>query len=191
MSDGPHRSLPLRRAWKRFAGRADNLSFTAQEVAEMVCPAIADDWRSEVRPGLVKAVASVLEEPTQQGLFACDMEELRRLRAGCDSPFAAAFCDAAKDVLSDGARGQEALENAIGSAFLDRSLCQVRSVEEHYLRKAGRDRAANVRARLEEAVKHASFGELAKVIAQGASTARRFEPSVRDGLDDGVQLCPQ
>ncbi len=90
----------------------------------------------------------------------------------------------------DGVRGSLALEQTIESAFLDRALCQIRSVEEHYLRKSGKDRSANVRARLQEAVQHASFGDVVRAIAQGARTARRFEPSVRDGLDDGVQLCP-
>lgn len=188
MSDGPHRSLPLRPAWKRFAGCADNISFSAEEVAEMVCPAVADDWRSEIRPGLIHAIASILDEPVQKGFFAGDIAEVARLRARCDSPFAAAFCDAAKDALLDGIRGTEALERAIESSCQDRSLCQVRSVEEHYLRKSGRNRAANVRTRLEEAVQKASFRELSKAIAQGVSTARRFDPPARDGLDDGVQL---
>jgi hypothetical protein len=178
----------MRHAWKRLAERADNSSFTADQVAEAVCPALADDWRAEVPASLVEAVASVLGEGTQAGLFAGDTDELGRLRVACDSPLAAAFVDAAGDVLVDGLRGPQAIEQAVEAALQDRALREIRSVEEHYLRKSPRARAVNVRARLESSVARASFDELARAISKGEAFVRRFKPVRRDGLDEGVPL---
>jgi hypothetical protein len=178
----------MRQGWKALAERADNPNFTPDQVAEAVCPALADDWRAEVATSLVDAVASVLGDGEQSGLFVGDADELARIRARCDSPLAAAFVDAASDVLVDGIRGPEAIRQAVEAALLDRSLRESRSVEEHYLRKSDQARAANMRQRLEGAVGLAALGDLARVIGQGASTARRFTPAKRDGLEEGVPL---
>lgn len=188
MSDGPHRSLPMRSAWKRLAERADNPNFTPEQVAEAMCAALADDWRKEVSPSLFEAVASVLGENEQSGLFGGDANQLGRIRGVCDSPLAAAFVENASEMLDDGIRGPEATVNAAEAALRDRALREVRSVEEHYLRNATQPRAANVRVRLEAAVGISHLGELARVIGQGAPTARRFAPAKRDGLDEGVPL---
>lgn len=188
MSDGPHRTLPMRPAWKALAERADNVNFTPEQVAESMRPALIGDWQAEVPKALVDAVASVLGDGLQAGLFAGDKEELNRLRAGSDSPLVAALVDAAGDVLADGGRGPEAIEQAVEAALLDRALREIRSVEEHYLRRSASGRAANVRARLEGSVAQASIGELARSIVQGVTAAGRFRPAKRDGLDEGVPL---
>lgn len=189
MTDGPHRTLPMRSAWKGFAYRADNQSYSAEEVAELVCPALASDWQSEVRPSLLHSATLILEESAQQGLFGNEVHEINCLRSSCDSPLAAAFCDAVKNVLIDGLRGPDAVEQAIRTSLVDRALCQIRAVEEHYMRRSDRVRASSVRLRLEEAVNCTSFDALVKAISSGLSIIRRFEPKVRDDLDDGVQLC--
>jgi len=36
MSDGPHRTLPMRRGWKRLAKRADKSAFNAEDVKDAV-----------------------------------------------------------------------------------------------------------------------------------------------------------
>lgn len=188
MSDGPHRTLPMRAAWKSLAERADNPNYSAEQVAEAVCAALAGDWRAEVSASLVQAVGSVFDDGEQSGLFTGDVEELARIRAGCDSPLAAAFVDAAADALADGLRGREAIREALEAALQDRALREFRSVEEHYLRKSPQARAANVRGRLESALGLAAVSDLARTITQGASTSRRFMPAKRDGLDEGVPL---
>ena len=48
MSDGPHRSLPLRPGWKRTAERADTPAYEATEVTRAASRALEDDWRAEV-----------------------------------------------------------------------------------------------------------------------------------------------
>lgn len=46
MSDGPHRSLRMKRGWQRVAERADNGAFGVDEISNAVIPAL------ERSPGL-------------------------------------------------------------------------------------------------------------------------------------------
>lgn len=188
MSDGPHRTLAMRPAWRRVAERADNTSFGQDEIAEAMCAALAGDWRAEVPEAVVGAVASVLGDEAQPSLLAGDARELDRLRANSGAPLAAALVDAAGDLMTEGARGRAAVEAAIGSALLDRALRECRSVEEHYLRRSTAPRGAGVRDRLEKAAARAQVRGLARDIARGLATAKRYKPAKRDGLDEGVRL---
>ena len=48
MSDGPHRSLPMRKPWKDLAMRGDKAAYSASEVAEAATNALASDFKMEV-----------------------------------------------------------------------------------------------------------------------------------------------
>lgn len=48
MSDGPHRSLPMRRAWKKVAERAANPACAPEEIGNALIPALAQDWNDDV-----------------------------------------------------------------------------------------------------------------------------------------------
>ena len=187
MSDGPHRTLPMRPSWRKLAERADNDSFTAEQVAEAVCPALASDWRTEVSDATLRAVATCVGDSPQLGLFA-SQAELIRLRAQCGSPMAALLVDAACDAVADGLVGREAVEKAVADALSERALRGSRQVEEHYLRNGSNRRATKVRSRLNACAGAAGIAALASSIAQGTSTARQFKPTKHDGLDQGVAL---
>ena len=62
MSDGPHRSLPMRRPWKTVAECADNAAFEVDEIREAIVPALEQDCRREMRreflDGLCRVVRS-------------------------------------------------------------------------------------------------------------------------------------
>jgi hypothetical protein len=60
MSDGPHRSLRMRTAWKKLAERADMPNRPPAEVEEAVCPALAADWRNEISDRLLPELRSAL-----------------------------------------------------------------------------------------------------------------------------------
>jgi hypothetical protein len=48
MSDGPHRSLPMRLGWKRVAECGDNRAFVSEEVSEAIVPALEQDCHAEM-----------------------------------------------------------------------------------------------------------------------------------------------
>ena len=68
MSDGPHRSLEMRRSWKKLAERADNNVSTQEDVREALEMALERDWRLEVPVILYRRVESILHD-TQISLF--------------------------------------------------------------------------------------------------------------------------
>jgi hypothetical protein len=59
MSDGPHRSLPLRKAWKELAKRGDQGTYDAEQVAEAAAGALASDFKNEIKWSLVDALKSI------------------------------------------------------------------------------------------------------------------------------------
>ncbi len=69
MSDGPHRSLPMRRRWQLVAERADKRSYTVAEISDALVPALEQDCRDELSPEFIAGLRRVAEEPS---LFSDD-----------------------------------------------------------------------------------------------------------------------
>ena len=65
MSDGPHRSLPLRRAWKKVCEIADGRAHALEEVVERIPAALAADAKGEISEGLLRSLRRILtsEQP--------------------------------------------------------------------------------------------------------------------------------
>lgn len=63
MSDGPHRSLPMRPPWKRVAHWADKEAFSVEDVRASVEVATEQDCR-EIRSEFLADIRRVAEEPT-------------------------------------------------------------------------------------------------------------------------------
>ena len=66
MSDGPHRSLGLRRPWRKLAKLCDNAAYAPAEVTHAATAALVSDF-NEVSAALLKALKSV---------FACEGNSL-------------------------------------------------------------------------------------------------------------------
>lgn len=186
MSDGPHRSLPMRPGWKKVAEYADNEAFASDELCDAVVSAVERDWRKDISPGLVACIQDVLGVAT---LCSKDtvraVEELRPSVAGC--PMGNALLDHLAYVISDGKSGDAALREAVICTLTDWSARCARQVEEHYLRESNAANTKNVRGRIEEAIQKAHFADLAvHLLDPNAKQARQLKK--RDGLDDGVQL---
>ncbi len=67
MSDGPHRSLPMRNGWRKLAERAANTNFEPTEISEAIpIPiAIKDDWYAEGCDQTVRELRNILEDNRQ------------------------------------------------------------------------------------------------------------------------------
>src|SRR5437879_3390378 len=81
MSDGPHRSLPMRPAWKRVAECGDNRAFAPEEVAQALIPALEQDCRDEMTPQFIDTFCGVYQSIFKDQL-ATELEALRTA-AGC------------------------------------------------------------------------------------------------------------
>src|SRR5688572_11844958 len=83
MSDGPHKTLPLRKHWKDAAERAAKSAFSPAEVCEAVPIALIKDFVAEAP---LEAVAEILGSGQQAPLFTEDcarqLDEIRRACRG-------------------------------------------------------------------------------------------------------------
>ena len=189
MSDGPHKSLPMRRPWQRVAERADKRSYTAQEISRALEPALEHDWRKEVRPEFLSSLRRVVEEPSLfKETIASGIEALKpQASAGLERAVIerASFLTAVSQADLDGiAVIKEAVEGALQNAANQRAW----QVEEHYLREASSPRAANVRSRLAEGTDCTDFEAMAERFLGIAPRGPAKAPLRHTGLDDGVTL---
>lgn len=188
MSDGPHRSLPMRRGWKHVAERGDKPAFTTEDIAEAIVPALDGDCRAEVRPEFLQALTETFCEQDSQ-LFPVQIES--RLASMADE----AQCGLERSILENarynsehGATGVDALQSAAVSALTDRGMRGLLQVEEHYCRKSNQSRAQRVRERIQAGLGFADIKGFVRTLLRLDPRPIFRSPAKHDGLDEGVRL---
>lgn len=189
MSDGPYRSLPMSRSWKRLAEFAENVNFGGADMCAAAADALEKTWRKDVPDALMAGVCKVFLEP-QSGLFADqrleEIEALSRLAAG--HGIGRLFIDHAAMVVQEGHSGESGLIEATQRALTACGARASRQIDEHYLRKAPATLTRQVRERVWQALSAADRRALARLLCGlEAGTARRPSLKHKD-LDDGVPL---
>lgn len=186
MSDGPHRSLPMRRHWKNLAERAAKAAYSMEEVREALPFALQKDLREA-------PLASIREvfSGNQGSLFI--ESEIARLEAIRQSSVHSAaghiVIDCAVQAVAAGLTGETAYQAALENACDAQARSALRSVEEHYHREASARSAYYVRDRLDAARQQCDFKALAAGIAADAPSARGAAHLPRHtGLDEGPTL---
>ena len=187
MTDGPHRSLPMRRHWKDLAERAAKSVFSKEAVREALPYALKKDAR-EIP---LERVRDILGGGRQGKLFQEDrIAQLEDARNNCrGSALGNALINCAIEAVTDGLTGDKACGTALKNAFDEYTRNAFRGVEEHYQRE-GSDRSARfVRERLDAARRQCDFGGLASEIMSSDkpanSTARLPKHT---GIDEGPSL---
>jgi len=186
MSDGPHRSLPLRQHWRKLLERVVTPSFSSGEAVEALCNALINDLREAPVP----QVLSILQGDRQPSLFhENSVDQLEALRRGCPGSTAGnILLDCAIEANANGYAGQRAvemtLENTLEALFRSNS----NSIEEHCKRKEAW-RAMNVRTHLKAVWSNVAYSELASEIVSGKATSnKKVRMSKRTGLDEGPPI---
>jgi hypothetical protein len=188
MSDGPHRSLPMRRAWKKVAERVYNAAFPVQDIPDWFCRAVEEDCSAELPERLLRDL-SVYCLDRQPTFFeedrATEVSALRRQSAGLGT-LGGVLIDSVLQARAEGQFGENALRQAISNAVQDRVQRDLKSVEEHYYRRA-RTLDVDVRERLGQAAAQTSLDAVVSRLMniQPRPTVR---PDKHEGLDDGVPL---
>lgn len=131
MSDGPYRSLPMSRDWKRLAEFSENENFDRADTCAAATNALAGTWRNEVPVVVVKGIRGVFLEQ-QPGLFIdaqiSKMQALMEESAGYG--FGRLLTDHAVAVLNEGRCGEAGLVEATRralDAYSARAARQIRS----------------------------------------------------------------
>lgn len=188
MSDGPHRSLPMKRNWRSVAERADNPSFAVEEIGNAMVPALAGDCRDELSPGFIDNIRETVEEQ-ERLLIKDDIRSLAHaLRPEAGAGIGRRLIEIVALVSSADAPDLTALVRAMKAALAERAARCIRQIEEHYLRKSSASRANDVRARLEQAIASASLDVLARQILKIDDSRPARASAKRDGLDEGPNI---
>jgi hypothetical protein len=187
MSDGPHRSLPMRRGWKRVAERGDKRAFASDEVSDAIIIALEQDCHREMPAPFLDAAWRIFSDP-EPSLFAVQISpQLETLRQLAGPGIGRLVLEQAILVAERGKTGMAGLVEAMTNALTDRAAKGARQVEEHYCRESTTPRAKRVRARIEEGISGAVVDRLARRILKVEQT-HGLRPTMRQGLDDGVKF---
>ena len=188
MSDGPHRSLPMKPRWRTVAERAYNRAFELDEISTAIMPALAKDCHDEMSPRFID-ILRVLCEQQQPLLFKDDVSarlETLRQEAGTGM---------GRRVLEDVMRRSKQEEvtvitavKAVERAASERLAKSNRQIEEHTLRKATLSRTVDVRTRLEQATAKTSIAELARQILKLDNSSPARSAVRRGGIDEGPSI---
>ncbi|HEY1947643.1 MAG TPA: hypothetical protein VGG97_11585, partial [Bryobacteraceae bacterium] len=136
MSDGPHRSLPMKRNWQNVAERADKHAHGVDEISTAIIPALAGDCRDEMSPGFIDSICNIYEEQ-ERLLFKHDLRaRVEALRPQAGSGIGRRLIENVVRLSPDQEAGLNALIKAMSDALTERAARCNRQVEEHYLRES-------------------------------------------------------
>ncbi len=189
MSDGPHKSLPMRPGWRKLAERAATSSFDRQQTAEAVPEALGDDWHHERCDDLIRELRGILNDKRQGSLFNQQKEEkIEALKKVSSSgfPLRRLLLECVTQAVEAGQEGSDAIAAGTECALGERLARGNLQVEEHYRRKNS-DRTSKVRAGLQDAAADVSIKTLTSRLLKTSGPSAPPAPK-RYGLDDGVPL---
>ena len=187
MSDGPHRSLNMTRAWKKVAERCDKRAFSCEEVSESLVAALEKDCLREIIPGFLDTAWRIFSDPEPSLFITRIGEQLETLRRQAGSGIGHSVLDQAILGAERGKTGRDGLVEAVKNALIDRAAKAKRQIEEHFCRESSNLRADHVRTRMEESISGAALDGLARRLLK-AERAMEKQSMLKRGLDDGVSL---
>ena len=188
MSDGPHRSLPMKPKWRSVAERAYNRAFGVDEISAAMMPALHGDCQDEMSPRFLGQLRNICEQ--QETLLFKDNIPAR--------------LEALKQEAGNG-MGRRVLENvvrlskqeevnvitavkAIERACVERLARTNWQMEEHTLRKSTVTRTNDLRSRLEQATAKAPVTGVARRLLKLDNDRPARASTKRGGLDEGPSI---
>lgn len=185
MSDGPHRSLPLDRRWRRFTERAGNPNFTQGDVHEALTTALEADARRALSKSLLKSLATGLADRQISLDRNAEIRRLKQLRLQARSDIARDLMDY---VILKARSGQRRdLSHAMRRVLLNLGASRVRQIEEHCLRHSS-PQAELVPTRAAEALRTASLADPVQRLLDAGRVPAPTSHAAKTGLDDGIPL---
>jgi len=185
MSDGPHRSLPMRRHWKDLAQRAAKSAFAPEEV----CGAMPYAVKRDILEAPIKDIRGIMNGGS---LFPeLRVEQLEALRETCRGSAPANLAiDCAIEAAINGLTGEAGTEAALRNALEDTTRSALRGMEEHYEREASSRSAGYLRTRLDAARQQLDCGALAREIlsSEKPPSPRSVTLPRHSGVDEGPPL---
>jgi hypothetical protein len=190
MSDGPHKSLNMRRAWKRLAKVLDNPNSSDDGIRECLEDAHAKDWRKENVEPTLKQIVRILDDDQASMFKEITLEKLDELRTKAGgSPMAMLLIDCVSDEVSKESVSTDTVRKGLESTLMERNARHAREMEEHYRRQSTDWRARRLTNRFSEFATEENFSGYARRLrGEEVSASTHHAPSKRTGIDDGVSL---
>jgi len=184
MSDGPHKSLPMKPKWRNVCERAYNRSFGIDEISTAMLPALAMDCHDEMSPLFLERLRGLCEH-NETHLFMNLTERVQDLRREAGIGMGRRVLEHFERFAAKESVTVNTAVKAIECAGSERLAKSNRQIEEHTLRKVTVSRAKDVRSRLEQATAMTPLTSLARQVLKldDIGTARSL--AKRDGLDEG------
>ena len=188
MTDGPHRSLPLRKHWKDFAKRIDIEAYSLEENCQYLRAAVKKDFSEPV----LTAVRNLLDERKRGPLPVVDpVKQIEATSKDCRGSAADnILIRCVTYELSKGRTGEEAFKNAFKNASEEVARANFRSIQEHYCREETNIKRLNsFRKRLGETIRKTDFNSIGSEVIEKRESRKTIQKlSKRTGVDEGPEL---
>ena len=189
MSDGPYRSLPLGRPWKKVGEVACNSAFSLTEVEEKIRFARKRDFVDAP----VTKVVGILLNGIKDRLIADDegtIGKLQDLKKKLPvTPVNELVVDCAIEAARRGLCEEKDAENAVADALEIWTSRHLRSVEEHGHRSPKLKEASGIEQRIRQAARLLdAASDVADLLSGKGSRKKLVQPTKNTGLDGGVAL---
>ncbi len=188
MSDGPHRSLPMKPKWRSVAERAYNRAFGLDEISTAMMPALVKDCHDEMTPRFIDGLRGLCERQ-ETLLIKDDMQvQLEALRQEAGAGMGRRVLDNVARLSQQEEVNVMTAVKAIERAVAERMARSNRQIEEHTLRKSTVSRANDVRTRLEQATAQTPVTGVARQVLKLANNRPARSSAKRAGLEEGPSL---
>lgn len=189
MSDGPHRSLLLRRYWKKALERGENHAFSSKEICEPLALATKKEFSKEILGIIIREIGNemnaTLPFPDER------VQRLEDLRTECRGSVADnTLIECVIEAVLEGQDPGQAVSNGLKNAAEEVTNAHLRSMKEHCLRKTDPRTAYLISDRMYEAAGKMDFSAVASdiisEIESGTSNSKKLRK--KPGLEEGPEL---
>lgn len=190
MTDGPYRSLPLKKPWRDAAEALTLDAYSTAEALERLEHAVGRTFRDDGCPSLVDDLRrAFLGDERGLPLFPETPSQLvERLERG--HPFSdlnSRLIRNAASALEDGEVGHAALRNIVARSAREAVEAAFADMTEHYQSHATSIERSRLRSGIERARNGVKYHGIADRIVKGSPAISSPAPK-HSGLDDGVTL---
>jgi hypothetical protein len=186
MTDGPQKSLPMNRNWKRVAERLANENSSVEEVVEAVSQALMTSERIRI----IDRLRSLIAPGAQGSLFLGDtramLSGVRTLGYDAASSFARNIMDFCEANLAASRDSFAVFQGAVAYALKSEAESHFRGITEHWFRKAPQA-GGSMRRRCLAAGTAMDFAGISELFLSGRG-GRPIQVLRKNSLDDGVPL---
>ncbi len=185
MSDGPHKSLPMRRHWKKFAERAQSPAFSHVELDEAFSFGLRKDYSKVPLSEICDIFVNGIKASQCREEISLQLNDARQICRG--SAEGNILLDCAIEVNKNGMTGDTAFRHAFKNALETYALDVCRQIEEHHLRKKPGS-VSYIRSRLSIARSQCGYETLVSELTSSSLSNTDFRLTKRTGLDEGPLL---